>query len=89
MFFFEAVKRAKSFDAEAIIKAWEGMEYESLVGKQVMRACDHQILMPGPIGEIQAKSSIFPFPFAGTPTMIPMDKVAVPIRETGNLRCGK
>ncbi len=87
MFFFEAVKRAKSLDPEAVIKAWEGMEYNSLVGKQIMRACDHQIMMPGPIGEIQAKSALFPFPFAGTPVMIPMDKVAVPIKETGNPRC--
>jgi branched-chain amino acid transport system substrate-binding protein len=87
MFFFEAVKKAKSFDPEAIIKAWEGMEYNSLVGKQIMRACDHQIMMPGPIGEIQAKSAMFSFPFAGTPMMIPLDKVAVPISETGNPRC--
>ncbi len=87
MFFFEAVKKAKSFEPEAIIKAWEGMEYNSLVGKQIMRACDHQIMMPGPIAEIQAKSSLFPFPFAGPPVMIPMDKVAVPIKETGNTRC--
>jgi branched-chain amino acid transport system substrate-binding protein len=87
MFFFEAVKKAKSFDPEAIIKAWEGMEYKSLVGKQIMRACDHQIMMPGPIGEIQAKSTLFSHPFAGTPVMIPLDKVAVPISETGNPRC--
>jgi len=87
MFFFEAIKRAKSFDPEAIIKAWEGMEYNSLVGKQIMRACDHQIMMPAPIGEIQAKSTLFPFPFAGTPMMIPLDKVAVPMSETGNPRC--
>jgi branched-chain amino acid transport system substrate-binding protein len=87
MFFFEAVKKAKSFDTEAIIKAWEGMEYKGLVGKQLMRACDHQIMMPAPIGEIQAKSSLFPFPFSGAPVMIPMDKVAVPIKETGNTRC--
>jgi urea transport system substrate-binding protein len=87
MFFFEAVKKAKSFDPETIIKAWEGMEYNSLVGKQIMRACDHQIMMPGPIGEIQSKSSLFPFPFPGTPVMIPMDKVAVPTKETGNPRC--
>jgi len=52
-----------------------------------MRACDHQIMMPGPIAEIQAKSAMFPFPFAGTPVMIPLDKVAVPIKETGNPRC--
>jgi hypothetical protein len=88
MFLFEAIKKAKSFDAEAVIKAWEGMEYNSLIGKQIMRACDHQIMMPGPVGEIQAKSRIFPFPFADNPIMIPLDKVAVPLKETGNPRCG-
>jgi len=87
MFLFEAVKKAKSFDAQAIIKAWEGMEYDSLIGKQIMRACDHQIMMPGPVAEIQVKSNLFPFPFPGTPVMFPMDKVSVPIRETGNPRC--
>ncbi len=88
MFLFAAIKKAKSLDPEAVIKAWEGMDYESLVGKQIMRACDHQIMMPGPVGEIQAKSRIFPFPFADTPVMIPLDKVAVPLKETGNPRCG-
>lgn len=87
MFFFEAVKKAKSLEAEAVIKAWEGMEYKGLAGKQIMRACDHQIMMAGLIGEIQAKSSLFPFPFAGRPFMIPLDKVAIPLRETGNPRC--
>jgi ABC-type branched-subunit amino acid transport system substrate-binding protein len=87
MFLFEAINKAKSFDAEAVIKAWEGMEYNGLMGKQIMRACDHQVLMPGPVAEIQAKSTLFPFPFPGTPVIIPMDKVAVPIKDTGNSRC--
>jgi branched-chain amino acid transport system substrate-binding protein len=87
MFLFAAIKKARSFDPEAVIKAWEGMEYESLVGKQIMRACDHQIMMPGPVGEIQGKSRIFPFPFPDNPIMIPLDKVAVPLNETGNPRC--
>lgn len=87
MFLFGAIKKARSFDAEAVIKAWEGMEFDSLIGKQIMRACDHQIMMPGPIGEIQAKSRIFPFPFPDNPIMIPLDKVAVPPGETGNPRC--
>ena len=87
MFLFAAIKKAGSFDPEAVIKAWEGMEYDGLIGKQIMRACDHQIMMPGPVGEIQAKSRLFPFPFADNPIMIPLDKVAVLLRETGNPRC--
>ena len=88
MFLFAAIKKAKSFDAEAVIKAWEGMEYTGLTGKQIMRACDHQIMMDGPVGEVLAKSKLFPFPFPDNPVIIPMDKVAVPIKETGNPRCG-
>ena len=83
MFLFEAIKKAKSFDAEPVIKAWEGMEYNSVVGKQIMRACDHQIMMPGPVGEIAAKSRIFPFPFADKPVMIALDRVAVPLGRRG------
>lgn len=63
------------------------MEYNGLVGKQIMRACDHQVLMPGPVAEIKAKSDLFPFPFPGNPVLIPMEKVAVPPQETGNPRC--
>jgi branched-chain amino acid transport system substrate-binding protein len=88
MFFFEAVKKAKSFDVEAIIKAWEGMEYNGVMGKNIMRACDHQNLVSGMIAEFQAKSTLFPYPFAGPPIIIPMEKVAVPPEETGNSRCG-
>jgi ABC-type branched-subunit amino acid transport system substrate-binding protein len=87
-FLFEAIRKAGSFDPDAIINAWEGMEYVGLMGKQIMRACDHQNLMPGLISEIQEKSELFPFPFPGKPLMVvPMDKVAVPFKETGNPSC--
>ena len=87
MFFFEAVKKAKSIDPEAVIKAWEGMEYEGVMGKMTMRACDHQTLQPLIISEIQAKSDFYPFPFLGKPTMIPAERIAIPPNETGNPRC--
>jgi hypothetical protein len=32
---------------DAVIKAWEGLEYEGLEGEFVMRACDHQAVQPG------------------------------------------
>lgn len=86
---FEAIKKAKSFDSEAVIKAFEGMESDSVYGKVVMRACDHQLIRPAFIAEIQAKSTFYPHPFAGTPVMIPRDKVAIPISEAENPRCIK
>jgi branched-chain amino acid transport system substrate-binding protein len=87
MFFFEAVKKAKSIDPEAVIKAWEGMEYEGVMGKMTMRACDHQTLQPLIISEIQAKSAFYPFPFLGKPVMVPAERIAIPPNETGNPRC--
>jgi branched-chain amino acid transport system substrate-binding protein len=87
MFFFAAVKKAKSLDPEAIIKAWEGMEYEGLIGKITMRACDHQTLQPLVLSEIQAKSEFYPFPYAGKPFIVPAEKVMLLPHETGNPRC--
>jgi len=87
MFFFEAVKKAKTIDPEAVIKAWEGMEYEGVMGKMTMRACDHQTLQPLIISEIQAKSDFYPFPYLGKPGMIPAERIAIPPNETGNPRC--
>ncbi len=87
MWLAEAIKKAKSFDSEAVIKAWEGMEYNGVYGRQIMRACDHQSLQAGLVGEVQAKSDLFNHPFPGKPTIIPMEKVAVPPQETGNPRC--
>ncbi len=87
MFLFETIKKSQSFEAEAVIKAWEGMAYDGLTGKQIMRACDHQILMPALIAEIQEKSALFPFPFPGVPVIAPLDRVAVPFKETANPRC--
>ncbi len=87
MFFFEAVKKAKSIDPEAVIKAWEGMEYEGLMGKMTMRACDHQTLQSLIIAEIVAKSRFYPFPYMDKGTFIPPEQVMLLPNETGNPRC--
>jgi len=63
------------------------MESIGLMGKRVMRTCDHQILMDGMVAEVQAKSTLFLFPYPSNPVMIPMDKVAVPSKEVENPRC--
>jgi len=45
-FFFKAVTKAGTDDVDSVIKAWEGLEYDGLEGKFVMRACDHQAVYP-------------------------------------------
>lgn len=88
MFMAEAIKKAKSINADDIIKAWEGMSYDALVGRMVMRACDHQVITPISVAEvIPGPNPYYNFPFVGKPTMIPAEKGAVPPAETGNPRC--
>jgi branched-chain amino acid transport system substrate-binding protein len=87
MWLFEAIKKAGSLDPEAVIKAWEGMKYNGIVGEQVMRACDHQNLQAGLVAEVHPKSEFFEFPFPGRPVLIPVEKVTVPMKDTGNPRC--
>ena len=87
MFMVEAIKQAKSTDADAIIKAWEGMSYDALVGRMMMRACDHQVVTPISVAEVIPSGPYYKFPFVGKPNMISGEKGAVPPAETGNPRC--
>jgi branched-chain amino acid transport system substrate-binding protein len=40
-------KAGTAEDVDAVIKAFEGMDYDGLEGKMHMRACDHQAVQPG------------------------------------------
>ncbi len=88
MFMIEAIKKAKSTKAEDVIKAWEGMSYDALVGRMVMRPCDHQVVTPISVAEVlPGPGPYYKFPFVGKPNMIPGEKGAVPPAETENPRC--
>ncbi|MBM4332260.1 MAG: branched-chain amino acid ABC transporter substrate-binding protein [Deltaproteobacteria bacterium] len=83
----EVIKKAKSTDAEKIIKAWEGMSFNPPWGKVTMRACDHQMITPGVAAVFQEKSEFFRFPYIGKAIIIPEEELTVPPAETGNPRC--
>jgi branched-chain amino acid transport system substrate-binding protein len=85
-FLMEAIKKAGTVDIPAVIKAWEGMKWESVTGPMVMRAEDHQVSIPLPVGEIVKTSQFYPFPYVGQPYMVPLEKAAVPLGETGCTR---
>lgn len=90
MFLAEAIKKAKSTNSADVIKAWEGLSYEGLVGRMTMRACDHQVITPVTLGEaVPGPGAFYKFPWLGKLTQIPADKAAVPPEETGNARCEK
>lgn len=86
-FMAEAIKKAGSTDVEAVIKAWEGMSFEVPWGTVTMRTCDHQLITPAVVAEIQAISNIYDFPYIGNPTIIPAEEITVPPELTGNPRC--
>jgi branched-chain amino acid transport system substrate-binding protein len=88
-FWAEAVKKAGTDKADAVIKAWEGLTYESLAGKWTMRACDHQVQQPIWIAEVVAKNPFFKHAYVGPAKMVAPEKIAVPCAETGCKGLGK
>ncbi len=83
-FLFAAVEKAGSLDPEAIIKAWEGMKYRISTGDSVMRACDHQIILPMFVAD---KNPLYPFPWLGKAMAIPAEEAAIPATADYNPRC--
>ncbi|MBU2551099.1 MAG: ABC transporter substrate-binding protein [Proteobacteria bacterium] len=81
------IQKTGNTKAENIIKTWEGMSFDTLWGKVIMRPCDHQIVTPGTVAEIVPKVDYYPFPNAGPPTVIPAEEITVPPNMTGNPRC--
>jgi branched-chain amino acid transport system substrate-binding protein len=86
-FLLEAIKKAGTLDIPTIIKTFEGMRWEGVTGPMVMRAEDHQVMMPLPIAEmVKTTNEFYPFPYVGEPTILPMEKTTVPLAETGCTR---
>lgn len=75
MYWAEAVKKAGSFDVDAIIKAWEGLSWEGPTGTMTMRACDHQAQVPVWTFEIVKKNPYFKHPWMGTAVQVPAKDV--------------
>ncbi|MBI9085495.1 MAG: ABC transporter substrate-binding protein [Desulfobacterales bacterium] len=86
MFWAEAVKKAGTTDTQAVIKAWEGLEYDGPAGNWTMRACDHQAQVPYWTAKIVKKNDFFDHAYVGEASMIPAKEVEVPCSETGCTR---
>jgi branched-chain amino acid transport system substrate-binding protein len=90
---FDAVRKAGSTDADAVIKAFEGSKYDTLWGPAEMRSCDHQAQFPLGIArfvkpeEIPAEFRVFDFPYIKSIGSIAAAEVSVPLAETQNGRC--
>ncbi len=87
MFMAEAIKKAQSTKAEDVIKAWEGLSYEGLVGRLTMRPCNHQVTTPVTMGEaVPGPGAFYKFSWLGKPTRIPTDKAAIPFTGRNGLK---
>jgi len=58
--FIKAAEKAGTDDPDALVKALEGLEIDGVHGKFIMRACDHQAVLPGFMARA-VKSPDYPF----------------------------
>jgi branched-chain amino acid transport system substrate-binding protein len=73
-FLAEAIKKAKSTDTKKVIKALEGLTINTPIGKQTMRAKDHQATR-GQVWGTTAKVPEYPFPILRPVEYIPADNL--------------
>jgi branched-chain amino acid transport system substrate-binding protein len=73
-FLAEAIKKAKTTDTKAVIKALEGLTIDTPIGKQTIRAKDHQATR-GQLWGTTAKVPEYPFPILRPVEYIPADKL--------------
>ena len=81
--FFEAVKKAGSFETEAVMKAFEGLTWAGPAGTITMRSEDHQAQFPMVLGEVVQKTKYYPFPYPKPIAIIPAEQVSMTPEECG------
>ncbi|MBN1105093.1 MAG: ABC transporter substrate-binding protein [Deltaproteobacteria bacterium] len=89
LFWAKAVQTAGKDDVEAVIDAWEGLEYEGIGGKVKMRPCDHQGIRSVWCAEVSKRNPYFDFPYMGDAVEFPGEKVVTPADKTNCPRCMK
>lgn len=83
MFWAEAVKKAGTTDVQAVIKAWEGLSYDTPGGVWTMRACDHQLQAPWWYAENVKKNKFYKHAYVGIAEKIPSEHITISCEETG------
>ena len=74
LFIVEAIRKANSTDTDKVIKAMEGLTIDTPIGKQTMRAKDHQANR-GQFWGTTAKVPEYPFPILRPVEYIPADNL--------------
>lgn len=81
--YLAAVKKAGTFDTEAVINAFEGLTWEGPVATLTMRKEDHQNQTPVVIGEFAQKTKYYDSPYLKPVTIIPADQVSISLEDSG------
>lgn len=89
LYWAKAVETAGKDDVEAVIDAWEGLEYVGIGGKVVMRECDHQGIRSVWCAEVTKKNQFFKFPYMAEAIEFPGPEVVTPADKTNCPRCMK
>ncbi|MBU2550177.1 MAG: ABC transporter substrate-binding protein [Proteobacteria bacterium] len=93
---FAAIEKAGSVDPAKFIPVFEGFKYQTPVGEWIMRACDHQVMLPMFGGVVEAgdnpyfNGSIDPkvkFPWMNKVTTFTPDTTTIPATPDYNPRC--
>ncbi|MBE9571550.1 MAG: ABC transporter substrate-binding protein, partial [Proteobacteria bacterium] len=69
----QAIEKAGKLKTDKIIKALEGLEFDSVVGRVKIRACDHQALWPFWAGPV-AISDEYSWPHITKAVLLPPEK---------------
>jgi branched-chain amino acid transport system substrate-binding protein len=83
--YMDAVRRAGTDDADAVVKALEGYKFSDFfIHNGTIRAEDHWVSHDAYLAQVKAKADVTePFDFAKIMATLPADKVSRPLAETG------
>lgn len=81
--YIAAVRKAGTFETDAVIKAFEGLTWEGPPGTATMRCQDHQILTPMVLGKVVERTKYYSFPYMRPIAIIPAEEVSMTPEESG------
>ena len=87
LYWAKAVEAAGKDDVEAVIDAWEGLEYQGIGGKVVMRKCDHQGIRSVWCAEVTKDNPYFDFAYMGEAVEFSGEQVVTPSNQTNCPEC--
>ncbi len=77
----KALEKANSTDSEALVKAFEGLKFNSVKGEYIIRPEDHQTLQPMPVVELIMKDKEYAEP--KLVKLVPIENTTPPITAPG------